>query len=63
MKVLFVHDGPLFYDETGQYYEFAYHNLLERYKMESFSICFIFVNSAPLAEVKFTSSCAAVNSK
>lgn len=31
MKLLFIHDGPLFYDNHGNYYEYSYHGLLERY--------------------------------
>ena len=31
MKLAFIHDGPLFYDKEGNYYEFAYHELYERY--------------------------------
>lgn len=30
-KLVFVHDGPVYYDNDGNYYEFAYHKLYERY--------------------------------
>ncbi len=31
MNLLFVHDGPIYYDQNGNYYEYAYHGLYERY--------------------------------
>ena len=54
MKVLFVHDGPLFYDETGQYYEFAYHNLLERYKMLGTKVSFLMRTNEISNDRKYT---------
>lgn len=40
-KLLFVHDGPIYYDADGQYYEFAYHGLLERYRYLADDITFL----------------------
>lgn len=41
MRLLFVHDGPLFIDDNGLYYEFSYHNLFERYSYIADSISFL----------------------
>lgn len=41
MKLVFVHDGPLFFDDDGNYYEFAYHELLERYSYMADEITFM----------------------
>lgn len=41
MKLVFVHDGPLFYDKEGNYYEFAYHELLQRYSYLADEITFM----------------------
>ena len=41
MKLLFVHDGPLFFDKLGNYYEFAYHKLFERYSSLASNISFL----------------------
>ncbi len=49
MKLLFVHDGPLFYDKKGNYYEYAYHGLLERYSYIADEITFL-MRTVPLME-------------
>ncbi len=41
MKLVFVHDGPLFYDKDGNYYEFAYRGLYERYSYLADEITFL----------------------
>ncbi|MXP74780.1 glycosyltransferase [Lachnospiraceae bacterium WCA-9-b2] len=41
MKLVFVHDGPIFEDKDGQYYEYSYHGLYERYKYLADEITFI----------------------
>lgn len=41
MKLTFVHDGPVFFDKEGNYYEFAYHELLQRYSYLADSISFM----------------------
>lgn len=41
MELTFVHDGPLFYDEQENYYEFAYHELFERYTYLADNISFL----------------------
>lgn len=41
MKLLFIHDGPLFFDNEGNYYEFAYHELYERYSFLADDITFM----------------------
>lgn len=41
MKLTFVHDGPLFFDAEGNYYEFAYHELYERYSFLADDITFL----------------------
>lgn len=41
MKLVFIHDGPLFYDNEGNYYEFAYHELYERYSYLADDITFM----------------------
>lgn len=46
-KVLFVHDGPLFYDDKGNYYEYAFHGLLERYSYLGDEITFL-MRTVPL---------------
>lgn len=40
-KLLFIHDGPIYYNNDGQHYEFAYHGLLERYKYLADDITFL----------------------
>lgn len=40
MKLVFVHDGPLF-ESGGNYYEYAYHNLYERYSYIADEITFL----------------------
>ena len=49
MKLIFVHDGPIFYDENGKYYEYSYHGLLERYSYLADEITFL-MRTMPLAE-------------
>lgn len=41
IKLLFVHDGPIFYDDEGKYYEVSYHGLLERYQYIADDITFL----------------------
>ena len=41
MKLLFVHNGPVFYDNKGNYYEYSYHGLLERYSYIAKDISFL----------------------
>lgn len=40
MKLVFIHDGPLF-ENNGDYYEYAYHNLYERYSYIADEITFL----------------------
>lgn len=49
MILTFVHDGPLFYDKEGNYYEFAYHELLERYSYLADNITFM-MRTKPIRE-------------
>ncbi len=53
-KLIFVHDGPLFYDEDGHYYEFAYHELLERYSYLAGKIEFMMRTKPIEGTKKFT---------
>ena len=46
-KVAFIHDGPVFYDDNGLYYEYAYHRLYERYRYLGDEITFA-VRTYPL---------------
>ena len=41
MRLVFVHDGPLFYDKNGKYHEFSYHGLYERYSYLADEIVFL----------------------
>ena len=41
VKLVFIHDGPMFYDAEGNYYEFAYHELYERYSYLADDITFM----------------------
>lgn len=54
MNLTFVHDGPLFYDEEGKYYEFAYHELLERYSYLANDITFMMRTKPINGNRKFT---------
>lgn len=54
MMLTFVHDGPLFYDKEGRYYEFAYHELLERYSYLADDITFIMRTKPISGDRKFT---------
>lgn len=49
MKLLFVHDGPAFLSDGGDYYEFSYHGLLERYSYLADEIEFL-MRVEPLPE-------------
>ncbi len=40
-KLLFVHDGPIYYDDNGKFYEVSYHGLLERYQYIANDITFL----------------------
>lgn len=53
MKLVFIHDGPLFYDKEGRYYEFAYHELYERYSYLADEITFL-IRTKPVEGTKFT---------
>lgn len=54
MKLTFVHDGPLFYDRDGNYYEFAYHELLERYSYLADEVSFMMRTKPISGDRKFT---------
>ena len=54
MRLTFVHDGPLFYDEEGRYYEFAYHELQERYSYMADEITFMMRTKPINGRRKFT---------
>lgn len=54
MKLVFVHDGPLFYDNNGNYYEFAYHELFERYSYMADEITFLMRTKSIEGDKKFT---------
>lgn len=54
MKLTFIHDGPLFYDADGRYYEFAYHELYERYSYMADDITFMMRTKPISGERKFT---------
>ncbi len=41
MKLVFVHDGPIYHDKQGNYYEYSYHGLYERYRYLADEITFI----------------------
>lgn len=53
MKLVFIHDGPLFYDKDGNYYEFAYHELYERYSYLADEITFL-IRTKPVEGKTFT---------
>ena len=53
MKLVFIHDGPLFYDKEGNYYEFAYHELYERYSYLAEEITFM-IRTKPVEGKTFT---------
>lgn len=53
-KLVFVHDGPIFYDKDGKYYEFAYHELLQRYSYIANEIVFLMRTKPIDAFRKFT---------
>ena len=54
MKLTFVHDGPLFYDNDGNFYEFAYHELFERYSYLADEVYFMMRTKPIDGEKKFT---------
>lgn len=54
MNLLFVHDGPLYYDEDENYYEFAYHELKSRYSLLANNITFLMRTEKLLGTQKFT---------
>ena len=54
MKLVFVHDGPVFYDEDNNFYEFTYHGLLERYRFLADEICFLMRTKPVTRERKYT---------
>lgn len=41
MKLVFIHDGPIYHDKQGNYYEYSYHGLYERYQYLADEITFI----------------------
>lgn len=49
MKLLFVHDGPVFRDRDGKCYEYAFHGLYERYSYLADEITFL-MRVKPLTE-------------
>ena len=49
MKLVFVHDGPVTYDNEGNYYEFTYHGLLERYQYLADEVAFL-IRTKPMSE-------------
>ena len=49
MRLVFVHDGPLFCDKNGKYHEFSYHGLYERYSYLADDIVFL-MRVEPLKE-------------
>ncbi len=53
MDLVFIHDGPLFYDKDGNYYEYAYHELYERYSYLADNITFM-MRTKPVEGKKFT---------
>lgn len=61
MKLTFVHDGPLFFDKDRKYYEFAYHELLERYTYLADDITFMMRTRPISGNRKFTLVPDAVN--
>jgi glycosyltransferase involved in cell wall biosynthesis len=61
MKLIFVHDGPLFYDEESNYYEFTYHELLERYKYLADDISFLIRTKPVTSNRKYTLVPKAIN--
>lgn len=61
MKLTFVHDGPLFYDKNGKYYEFAYHELQERYSHIADDITFMMRTKPISGDRKFTPVPAAIH--
>ena len=54
MKLTFIHDGPLFYDNKGNYFEFAYHELYERYSYLADEIFFLMRTKPIEGSKKFT---------
>lgn len=54
MKLVFVHDGPLFIGPDNHYYEFAYHNLYERYAHLANEVTFLIRVDKISSEHKFT---------
>lgn len=61
MKLTFIHDGPLFYDKNGKYYEFAYHELQERYSYIAGEITFMMRTKSINGDRKFTPVPAAIH--
>lgn len=53
-KLIFVHDGPVYYDDQNKYYEFAYHKLLERYSYLADEIYFLIRTSKIEGKNKYT---------
>lgn len=53
MKLAFIHDGHLFYDTESRCYEFAYHELLERYTYLADDIAFIMRTNLISGDRKF----------
>ncbi len=54
MNLLFVHDGPLYYDDNGVFYEFAYHKLKERYSILAENISFLIRTEKLVGNTSFT---------
>lgn len=53
-KLVFVHDGPVYYDDENRYYEFAYHKLLERYSYLADEIYFLIRTNKMEGNNKYT---------
>lgn len=54
MNLLFVHDGPLYYDDKGVFYEFAYHRLKERYSILAENVSFLIRTEKLVGNKNFT---------
>ena len=47
MKLIFIDDGPIYYDSRGNYYEYAFHGLYDRYRYIADEIIFM-IRTAPV---------------
>lgn len=53
-RLTFVHDGPIFFDKDGKYYEYSYHNLKERYGYLAKNITFLIRTSPISSDTTYT---------